>query len=515
MNYKYIFITFIYIGVFFTQTLKYAEEYPIGHSYPYKDYPPERQTVRYFSLTHQYLLKDDAKSLLPSSNIIDLAGSSINGNIFSLIMMSGWSFNSVDPDKVREVIPNDIIYSIDEAKYLKILNKFNINMASMRAESSNKIIITTNKQILTESDSLDIINALRRVILVPAGSGNNMRIFSNYPIGAGPFYESNRGAFEISLSSTETEDYYFGDPKLRDINIQTALKFVQGTMLLSQEIDIMIEGNIFDIIQFGDNSNFRIEQVGSDFLNLLVINHESRKMQSRKFREALALAIDKEAFEDELKATMLHGPLSAANDFHNVNIVPRGYDPDKAKDLLESLGYYLDDTGYFQDPATGAPINLRFMYYRNENDVVINMIEDYIRKIGIRNIEMMALSNPTIDDILGNNNSVTWDLYFRTEKIKSNQFLRTYFHSDEISKNPNNNWGKYRNNSIDLLFDSFQFSDGTNKMLIGQQIHEELYKDVAIIGLFISPTWAIYHSYVEPNIVPWYFFNKPHEWTVK
>ena len=101
-----------------------------------------------------------------------------------------------------------------------------------------------------------------------------------------------------------------------------------------------------------------------------------------------------------------------------------------------------------------------------------------------------------------------------TEKIKSNQFLRSYFHSDEISKNPNNNWGQYRNNSIDLLFDSFQFSDGTDKMLIGEQIHQELYDDVAIIGLFISPTWAIYHSYVEPNIVPWYFFNKPHEWTV-
>ena len=76
------------------------------------------------------------------------------------------------------------------------------------------------------------------------------------------------------------------------------------------------------------------------------------------------------------------------------------------------------------------------------------------------------------------------------------------------------NWGQYRNNSIDLLFDSFQFSDGTDKKLIGEQIHQELYDDVAIIGLFISPTWAIYHSYVEPNIVPWYFFNKPHEWTV-
>lgn len=513
MNYKYIFITFIYIGVFFTQTLKYAEEYPIGHSYPYKDYPPERQTVRYFSLTHQYLLTDDAKSLLPSSNIIDLAGSSINGNIFSLIMMSGWSFNSVDPDKIREVIPNDIIYSIDEAKYLKILNKFNIKMASMRAESSNKIIITTNKQILTESDSLDIINALRRVILVPAGSGNNMRNFSNYPIGAGPFYESKRGAFEISLSSSETEDYYFGDPKLRDINIKTALKFVQGPMLRSQEIDIMIEGNIFDKITFGDGE-YRIEQVASDFLNLLVINHESGKMQSRKFREALALAIDKEAFEDEWEATMLHGALSSANNFYNENIVPRGYDPDKAKDLLKSLGYYLDDTGYFQDPATGEPIRLRFMYYKYEDPVMIKMINDNFKNIGIKYIDPLALSNPTIDDILGNSPD-EWDLYFRTEKIKSNQFLRSYFHSDEISKSPNNNWGRYTNKSIDLLFDSFQFSDGTDKMLIGEQIHQELYDDVAIIGLFRSPTWAIYHSYVEPNIAPWYFFNKPHEWTVK
>ena len=48
------------------QTLNYAEDGGIGHAYPYKDYPPEVQTVRYFSLTQQYLLKDNPKNMMPT-----------------------------------------------------------------------------------------------------------------------------------------------------------------------------------------------------------------------------------------------------------------------------------------------------------------------------------------------------------------------------------------------------------------------------------------------------------------
>ena len=41
----------------------------------------------------------------------------------------------------------------------------------------------------------------------------------------------------------------------------------------------------------------------------------------------------------------------------------------------------------------------------------------------------------------------------------------------------------------------------------------EIYDDVAVIGLFVNPTWAIYHQYVRPFIVPWYYFDQPHQWT--
>ena len=58
-----------------SQILNYAEDGNFGHPYPYKDYPPEVQTIRHFSLIHQYLLKDNPKNMMPASNIIDLEGS--------------------------------------------------------------------------------------------------------------------------------------------------------------------------------------------------------------------------------------------------------------------------------------------------------------------------------------------------------------------------------------------------------------------------------------------------------
>jgi len=513
---KYLITILIYAAVLFAQTLNYAEEWNIGHPYPYKDFPPEIQTVRYFSLTQQYLLKDDPKTLLPASNIIDLKGSSIKGNAFHIILMEGWSFQSEDPLKSGKISPEDIIYSIDQASsYLPILDSLDVDLSSMKKVDSDQIIINTNQTSLSLSDSLDIINALRRVIVVPSGSGDDIASFREYPVGAGPFYESKHGPYELLLSSEETEDYIYGDNiPLKEIKIITAIKFNQGTKLKSKKIDIMLEGNVFDLEYCDNKEKYRCEQVGSDFLNLLAINHESPKMQFKEFREALAFAIDKDSFADAWKGTILHGPLSGANAFHKDDITPRTYDLVRAKDYLKTLGYYMDKSGFFQDPGTGTYLSLRILYDKNVEPELISMLKQSLIDLGIKNIATKAKTKPGIEDILANHPD-SWDLYYRFEKIQNNQFLRSYFHSNEISKKPNNNWGRYRNKGIDLLFDRFQYSDGTDKKKLGEQIHEELYNDVAIIGLFISPTWAIYHKYVDTYIIPWYFFDKPHKWAIE
>ena len=77
MNIKLLRLTIILIlfsmAALVAQNLTYAEELLPDQPYPYKDYPPSPERVRLFSLIHNYLLKDDPMTMMPSSNIIDLS----------------------------------------------------------------------------------------------------------------------------------------------------------------------------------------------------------------------------------------------------------------------------------------------------------------------------------------------------------------------------------------------------------------------------------------------------------
>ena len=137
--------------------------------------------------------------------------------------MEGWNFQSKETQWSREINAGDIRYSIDEAsKYLLTLSTLGIKHGTIDVSGDNKAIMNTNKQ-LSEADSLDICNALRRVIVVPAGAGDNLDLFKKSPVGAGPFYETNRSGFEFDISSYETDGYYYGEPLLEDINVKRVI----------------------------------------------------------------------------------------------------------------------------------------------------------------------------------------------------------------------------------------------------------------------------------------------------
>ena len=176
---------------------------------------------------------------------------------------------------------------------------------------------------------------------------------------------------------------------------------------------------------------------------------------------------------------------------------------------MESLGYYIDGSGYYRDKTENKPLTIKLLYNKNEKPEIIANVVDYFDELGIK-IDKISAKGITIRQILNTQSDEKWDLYYLSEKMQSNQFIRSYYHSGEMNSN---NWGGYRNKNIDLLLDRFQASDGTEKSQLGPQIHQALYDDVAVIGLFVNPTWAIYHKHVRPFIVPWYYFDQPHQWT--
>ena len=79
----------------------------------------------------------------------------------------------------------------------------------------------------------------------------------------------------------------------------------------------------------------------------------------------------------------------------------------------------------------------------------------------------------------------------------------------------NSNFGNYEDKKVDVLVEQWHDAeDRISKNKIGKQFHKTLKDDVSSIFLFSQTSYAIHHKSIQPIIVPYYFFGRPHEWKI-
>ena len=128
----------------------------------------------------------------------------------------------------------------------------------------------------------------------------------------------------------------------------------------------------------------------------LMINHTKQPLSTKEFRQALAYAIDREALvEITQRGHALAGSpgmMPPDSEWYNPDIQTYKHDPAKAQQLLEGLGYRLEN-GYFRKVGTELKLELiteaRFK-------AVGQFVKQQLEEIGIK-VDFLTLEGKTVD----------------------------------------------------------------------------------------------------------------------
>ncbi|QTP59162.1 ABC transporter substrate-binding protein [Billgrantia antri] len=272
---------------------------------------------------------------------------------------------------------------------------------------------------------------------------------NNHPIGTGPFeFDSwDRGTV---IKLVRNDDYYEeGLPYLDGVNwhiipdgASRAVAFENGT------VDVLPNGTVenFDIPRLSAMENVCITDEGNEYFSpfaMLWMNNREGPTADKRFRQAVMYAMNREFARDVLWNGMGKVPLSAFGSnakFQHEGLEPYDYDPERARELLDEMGY------------DGEEVRLLPLPYGETWTRWAEAVQQNLREVGV-NVTTVATDVGGWNQRLGD-----WDYdlaftYLYQYGDPALGITRSY-RSDNIEKgSPWNNVEGYENERIDELFD--------------------------------------------------------------
>lgn len=192
------------------------------------------------------------------------------------------------------------------------------------------------------ADSLDV-NLLAKfaypwAAIVPEDAGESLR---NEPIGTGAYVLEN-WVPQQELTLSLNEDYWGEAGKVDTVNFLSMPDTTsQITSMLAGDLDVIgITGDL--VAQFEGQDGFEITETPSNALQLMAFNTEHEALSDVRVRQALTMAVDKDALIETVwygygnKIGSHYPPILKGYVDHSDAL---SYDPDAALALLEEAGY--------------------------------------------------------------------------------------------------------------------------------------------------------------------------------
>lgn len=216
-------------------------------------------------------------------------------------------------------------------------------------------------------------------------------------IGTGPFklvdYSKTHGTYLYEAY----DDYYRGKPEIGRLKFVKISEEMAPTALMRGEANATaIPPETVDAVRV---EGFMIISQSGDWNAKFMINHEKEPMSSKEFRHALAYAINRtELVEIAQRGHAIRGSpglLSPTSPYFNPNIVKYEYNPQRAKDILESQGYQLKEDGYYW--RDGEILELELITApRMGFERVAELIGRQLGEVGIK-VSIRSLESKTLD----------------------------------------------------------------------------------------------------------------------
>ena len=205
--------------------------------------------------------------------------------------------------------------------------------------------------------------------------------------GTGPYtldvddYDKVQGTYRYRAY----EGYYQGAPRVEEVIFVKVPRETAAAALTQGDVNAVgIEPEMRD--QLGGFDILASSANGWNYK--LMINHQKWPMSEKKFRQALAYAIDREQLVDIVGRC--HGLIGSQggippySSWYNPDIEQYEHDPEKAKELLSKAGY------------DGEEVELLIMGGRVEYERLGELIREDLEKVGI-NVNLRIMDPKTVD----------------------------------------------------------------------------------------------------------------------
>jgi peptide/nickel transport system substrate-binding protein len=220
--------------------------------------------------------------------------------------------------------------------------------------------------------------------------------YYNHPIGSGPFkFKERHTNKEIHLEANA--NYYNGRPSLdKIIFYYQPDKEKAWVRLLAGETDIAQEitpKNYAMIRQYKDR--FYFDHNTLYYYTILLYNTYDPLFSDPAVRRALTYAIDREHIVKDILngyGVVANGPMGVGSPYHNPEVKPMDFDPQKAVALLKEAGWSHDGTGRLLYKA-GKPFEFTILVFKESQieKKVARYIQLCLNDLGIK-VHLKALA---------------------------------------------------------------------------------------------------------------------------
>ncbi|MFO7986475.1 MAG: ABC transporter substrate-binding protein [Desulfatiglandaceae bacterium] len=224
-------------------------------------------------------------------------------------------------------------------------------------------------------------------------------------IGTGPFQFRDFNKAKGTYLYTAYDDYYQGRPRIRRlIYIKTKNPLMS---LLSGRADLVtVRPDMAGILK---EKGMVVLEDQRGWNKKLMINHRKPPLDDKRFRKALAHAINRLEIIDKahqgLGSVAAFGLLSPDHEFYNPDTPDYAYEPARTGEILESLGYEKDAQGFYMKDNLSLKLELLTSDITAGGEPMADRDGEVIRKqlesAGIR-VELVNLEQTSADNRVRN-----------------------------------------------------------------------------------------------------------------
>jgi len=220
-------------------------------------------------------------------------------------------------------------------------------------------------------------------------------------IGTGPYTLADYSREHGTYLYRANDNYYLGKPAVGEIRfVKVAAEMTPAALKEGSADSASIPA---EVVSEMESAGFTVISEPPSWNGKLTINHTKEPLTSPQFRQALAYAIDREALVQVVfRGNAIAGSpgmMPPTSVWYNPDTPQYRYDPVKARELITSLGYTLQDGRLVKD---GQPLQLGLIAAADYKDLG-QFITQQLEQVGI-DIDFQTLEAKTVDARVG-----AWD----------------------------------------------------------------------------------------------------------